>query len=77
MLSGDDVDVEASDKALELWRNSKDGRLTNAIKGKRKNGSTEARAEPGIDEKGMSEVVEATGATMTKEEASRVKERPC
>ncbi|AXC64878.1 hypothetical protein DOE63_04095 [Salmonella enterica subsp. diarizonae serovar 59:z10:-] len=78
VLSGDDVNVEASDKALAIWRNSKDGRLTNAVRGKRETANAETQTEDGEDEKHMSKVVEeimkASGATMTKEEASRVKE---
>ncbi|MGC6028805.1 hypothetical protein [Enterobacter kobei] len=32
VLSGDDIDVEASDRAVALWRDSTDGRTKNAAK---------------------------------------------
>ncbi len=32
VLSGDDIDVEASDRAVALWRDSTDGRTKNASK---------------------------------------------
>lgn len=72
VLDGDEINVEESDKALALLRNSKDGRTTNAAKNKKK-------SEPiSLDDNGtaaaVTAIMMANGAEMSKEEASRVKE---
>ncbi|MCT8345432.1 MULTISPECIES: hypothetical protein [Photorhabdus] len=67
VLDGNMIDVEASDKALATLRDSQDPRTKNAIKKNRSIGK-----ETTIDT--VKEIMIATGAEMSREEASRVKE---
>lgn len=80
VLSGDDIDVEASDRAIALWRDSTDGRTKNAARSC--NATVQERVPPN-DASGSSPddaedfvkaFMLANGADMSKEEASRVKE---
>ncbi len=73
VLSGELVDVEASDKALAALRDSKDPRTKNAEKKK----ITQPEIGLGDDATTadtVKQIMLATGAEMSREEASRVKE---
>lgn len=74
VLSGDDIDVEASDQALALWRDSSDGRTTNAAKSAPAPQNEMSNSRPENTDDFVKEFMLANGAEMSKEEASRVKE---
>ncbi|KTS27618.1 hypothetical protein [Pantoea stewartii] len=69
VLDGDLINVEATDKALSLQRDSKDPRTKNAVSKKRA-----SRAEGDATDAAVKQIMLETGAQMTREEASRVKE---
>lgn len=74
VLDGDDINVEESDKALALLRNSKDGRTTNAAKSKKPVSAPAIAPADNGTAAAVTAIMMATGAEMSKEEASRVKE---
>ena len=80
VLSGDDIDVEASDRAIALWRDSTDGRTKNAAKPCHSTQPEPAHEDETSDSspENADDFVKAfmlaNGANMSKEEASRVKE---
>lgn len=74
VLDGDEINVEESDKALALLRNSKDGRVTNAAKTQKPAPQPVIESDDGGTAAAVTAIMMATGAEMTKEEASRVKE---
>lgn len=80
VLSGDDIDVEASDRAIALWRDSTDGRTKNAVKPHQPTTpeptpQNETGGSPPDDaDDFVKAFMLANGADMSKEEASRVKE---
>lgn len=73
VLEGNLIDVEASDKALATLRDGKDPRTQNAAKKKIAKPGTEAK-DDSTTAQAVKEIMLATGAEMTREEASRVKE---
>lgn len=80
VLSGDDIDVEASDRAVALWRDSTDGRTKNASKSCHETvpetvplNVTRACSQDDAEDF-VKAFMLANGADMSKEEASRVKE---
>ncbi|MFV8985336.1 hypothetical protein [Serratia fonticola] len=73
VLDGELIDVEASDKALATLRDSKDPRTKNAAKKKTVN-VTGKSADDDSTEATVKQIMLATGAKMSREEASRVKE---
>lgn len=74
VLSGEDIDVEASDRAVALWRDSTDGRTKNAAKSEPSPRSETGDADPDSADSFVKTFMLANGASWTKEEASRVKE---
>lgn len=74
VLSGDDIDVEASDRAVALWRDSTDGRTKNAAKTESAPRRETEGCDPDSPESFVKTFMLANGADWTKEEASRVKE---
>lgn len=73
VLEGNLIDVEASDKALATLRDGKDPRTQNAAKKKTAKPDSEAK-DDSTTAQTVKEIMLATGAEMTREEASRVKE---
>ncbi|SMB46761.1 conserved hypothetical protein [Serratia proteamaculans] len=73
VLDGELIDVEASDKALATLRDSKDPRAKNAAKKKTINVVVNT-ADDDSTENAVKQIMLATGAEMSREEASRVKE---
>lgn len=73
VLDGSLIDVEATDKALIMLRDGKDPRTKNAAKNK------PAKADIGLRDNSdtdaaVKQIILATGAEMSREEASRIKE---
>ncbi|HHL0960494.1 TPA: hypothetical protein ACQVH3_005309 [Serratia marcescens] len=74
VFSGDDIDVEASDRAIALWRDSTDGRTKNAVKAEPAPQTETSSTAPDNADAFVKAFMLANGAEMSKEEASRVKE---
>lgn len=71
VMDGDLIDVEASDAALKKNRDGKDPRATNAKKKKTPVASNDGDTEI---EKAAQQIILTEGATLTREEAARVRE---
>ena len=70
-MDGDLIDVEASDAALKKNRDGKDPRATNAKKKKTPAASNDGGTEI---EKAAQQIILTEGATLSREEAARVRE---
>ncbi|MBE0152702.1 hypothetical protein FOT80_25320 [Serratia fonticola] len=73
VLDGDLVDVEASDKARAMHRDSKDPRAKNAVKKKASEKDIGLKEDSAIDD-AVKQIMLMTSAEMSREEAARVKE---
>lgn len=74
VLDGSLINVEATDKALVMLRDGKDPRTKNAAKNKPTKTDIGFKDDSATDE-AVKQIMLATGAEMSREEASRVKEK--
>lgn len=71
VFDGDDIDVEKTDRALAMLRDSKDGRTTNAVRNKK---TPATRMVESDDEPDPLDVIIQNDAGLSLEEARRIKE---